>query len=726
MAISWGAYDRNLRIGIEIVQSPATVTAGATSVTLTARYFIGSQPGYQNWGLGATLHFGGAVGGSLVFDYDSRSQNATAHKITEHSITVPTQFANAVRKDFTANVSGWYEGRAPRASASWTVPARPYLAPNTPSYGSATRVSDTQANLSWSVSTDSTRPINGMHVERQLNAGPWVRVANLPGSARSWTDTGILPDGSYQYRVFGSNGQEGGARVIGTVITTPAPPVNVVATRSGNGIIRVSWTKNSSVPAGGFDIYDNGRKVGSATGSATYYDHSVGAESGAHRYTVRQRTSSGLESADSLASNTVNLAGPPNAPELIGAVGDAEPVGSRPRFAWRHNPVDASEQTAYQLRYRRSSSSWTTTGITYGNAAEFPSYSAPLLTAGMWEWQVRTWGAHKSGQEAGASPWSAVASFRATNKPVVGFYSPSTSYQQARLTPSWSYSQAEGAAQTSAEIQLLQGGNIVEEYVVNGNATSKPFSTLLENGSQWVVRLRAKSAYGLWSDWIERSFTVAYPQPAAPTISTNWIEESGAISVTVTNPYVGGKPSVTGNNLYRKLGDLPWELVAENIASGYTYLERSCVTKGENRYRVEAFTSLGASATTETVVEVESPRIWVNAGPGFEIALSILMRPAVARSAGLVNRTLHRFAGRPLPVEFAGVQRSRKVSFSGLIRKSAEVEAWETVAQMAGAVLYRDFHGARLFGSLSNVSASHYADDLWAIQGEIEEVDYAE
>jgi hypothetical protein len=86
--------------------------------------------------------------------------------------------------------------------------------------------------------------------------------------------------------------------------------------------------------------------------------------------------------------------------------------------------------------------------------------------------------------------------------------------------------------------ELLNEDGVVVETRSGSTEKSRKFSTLLQNESVWKARLRARSAAGIWSDWEEREFQVSYSRPAAPIISTRFLEDSGAVEIKIKNPLI--------------------------------------------------------------------------------------------------------------------------------------------------------------------------------------------
>ena len=78
-------------------------------------------------------------------------------------------------------------------------------APIAPSSLSATAVSDAKINLTWA---DNANNETGFKLERSIDGANWSEIASVGSNVRSFADTGLTAETSYQYRVraYNSNG----------------------------------------------------------------------------------------------------------------------------------------------------------------------------------------------------------------------------------------------------------------------------------------------------------------------------------------------------------------------------------------------------------------------------------------------------------------------------------------------------------------------------------------
>jgi len=385
--------------------------------------------------------------------------------------------------------------------------------PSAPSALAVTRVSDSQQSLTWTRNSTYTSVI----VQRSTNGGAWQSVGTAAGNAAAFSDATTSGNLKYQYRVAGVNGSgQSGWSDTATIYTTPAAPTGVKATRKGDDIvISAGWV---SAYATSFDVMDGSTVV--ATGVSLPWTDVDPDKLVTHTYKVRAKVGS-ITGGWSAASNTVQLLAPPNAPGGLKPNGGLSPSDGVVRFSWVHNPVDSSDQTAFELRYRVPAGSWTT--VT-GTTAEFVDVD---LDVGSWEWQVRTKGAYVD-----FSPWSSTATVEVIDRPGVAITQPTgDEWNSSTLPVAWTWFQAQDRPQSAWQAQLVDSAsNVVETRSGSGAGNSFTVNQRLTEGD-WTVNVRAATG-GIWSDWATVTFPVAFIPPAPPAFTGLWDESQGGVLLT--------------------------------------------------------------------------------------------------------------------------------------------------------------------------------------------------
>lgn len=707
------------RVGIDLTRS---------GNTFTAKYYVETKGSvYYN---GLVLDRSGAIDGNVGFNWNTGG----ASTLLVNTATKTGSPGNSYT--FQASVSlPWWGGKC-SVSRSGSIPI---ATPNAPTSVTLSRSSDTALWFRAYFSDSSSRPVQGIQVERWSYADPvWRRVLNWTrsgGSPLSWIDKGVTANNRYQYRArtTNSSGQSGWVNSP-RVSTTPAAPSNVVATKNADGSITVTWQKNTpnGLDGAGYLILDNGTQVGTTPPGTLVWTDPSPSTSVTHTYTIQMTENGPLTSAPSAPSNTVQLLAAPNAPGNLSPNGGVIAFESTSfRLAWAHNPVDASEQTSAQYRFRaQGTSTWSTGSAT---TDQFVEVSSALFTPGtVYEWQVRTRGAYQPSAEAGFSPWSAVATFSLMNTPGASISTPEdgSTVNVSRMTVKWTYFQSQGRAQAGAEVQLVQdpeGDTPItrESHTVSGAATSLLLTTALADQTTYMVRVRVRSGDGLWSDWDESTFTVSYPQPPVPQVGIDWDGTQGAAQVSVFNPDPEGtEPPAVYNTVERSIdGGGTWELVMDDIPINGTVTDPECLSYGETLYRVTAVSALPSSSTSDALTfNPQDESAWINAGTNFATSAHIPSNLRITRSLGKLNRTLVPIEGREYGMLVEGVAKDHTVTVYGDVPVDVDnpwesdqiIQSLDAIADVPNPAMLRLPDGTRWYGALTSYSRTNPEQDRTA------------
>jgi chitodextrinase len=173
--------------------------------------------------------------------------------------------------------------------------------PTAPSDLTATAVSSTQINLSWTASTDNVGVI-GYRIYRE-----GVQIATSPSN--SYHDTELSPSTTYSYTVAAYDGavnvsdlsNEASATTLAPPDTQPPTvPAELTATVISSTQINLCWgTSTDNVGVTGYIIYRNGKEIGTTAG--TSYQSTGLRASTSYTYRVAAYDGEGNRSARSVA-----------------------------------------------------------------------------------------------------------------------------------------------------------------------------------------------------------------------------------------------------------------------------------------------------------------------------------------------------------------------------------------------------------------------------------------
>lgn len=170
--------------------------------------------------------------------------------------------------------------------------------PTRPSRLTATAVTGTQVDLTWSPASDPETGVAGYRVYRDGALVSTVAAAAAP----SFTDVTVSPFTEYVYEVSAVNGEgvesprSGPAAVRTPDDTPPTKPTGLTATGTGPSRIDLAWEPASDPESGvaAYRVYRDGTLVDSTAGATTYQD--TGLEEGtAYVYEVSAVNGDDLE-----------------------------------------------------------------------------------------------------------------------------------------------------------------------------------------------------------------------------------------------------------------------------------------------------------------------------------------------------------------------------------------------------------------------------------------------
>ncbi len=284
----------------------------------------------------------------------------------------------------SANTAYFYVVRATNAagssanSAQATATTLPSI-PAAPSGLTATAISSSQINLSWT--DNSTDESNFIVARSTTSGGPYTDIATLAANTTSFNNTGLSANTAYFYVVRATNAAGSSANSAQASATTlplvPAAPSGLSATTVSAGEIDLLWTDNSANESNfvvGRSTTSGGPYSDIATlGANTVGYNNTGLSANTAYYYVVRATNTGGSSANSAQATATTLPFPPSAPGGLSATAVST---SQINLAWTDN---SPNETSFTVA--RSA----TTGGPYSNiatlAANTTSFSDTNLSA---------------------------------------------------------------------------------------------------------------------------------------------------------------------------------------------------------------------------------------------------------------------------------------------------------------------------------------------------------
>lgn len=274
---------------------------------------------------------GATVGGSAVAVTATANDNVgvASAVLSVDGIAYQTAPGNSVGNyGFTWNTSNFTNGAhslqvqakdaagntANSAAVAVTV-ANDTTAPSQPTNLTASAVSSTQVNVSWTASTDNIG-VTGYEIQRG-----GVAIAQTPNT--TYTDNTVVSGTAYSYTIVATDaaGNRSQASIAAQVTTPqtldttpPTAPVNLLAQAISQNQVNLSWgasTDTGGSGLSGYSVARNGAPIATVT-TTTFTDGTVQAST-AYSYTITATDGAGNVSVASNSASVTTPAPPPPA-----------------------------------------------------------------------------------------------------------------------------------------------------------------------------------------------------------------------------------------------------------------------------------------------------------------------------------------------------------------------------------------------------------------------------
>jgi chitodextrinase len=348
-------------------------------------------------------------------------------------------------------------------------------APTTPGGLTGTAVSTTQIDLTWNPSSDPETGIAEYVVYRD---GAEVARPTTTG----FSDVGLSPSTTYQYRVSavngaGTEGSRSGPENVRTLDPDPPPPpTNLSATTVSASEIDLAWTAPNADDLTGYRVYRNGSPVTTTT-NTSYRDSGLQGFT-TYNYTVTALDNEGLESGPSAPAQATTLDGtPPTTPANLSATATGTTsIG----LSWSASADPETGVSGYRV-FRDGSQIAQTTGTTYEDTG--------LSPATTYDYRVRA--VNGEGLVSSASNEASATTEDATG-PTVPQNLSATAASTSRIDLTWSASSDPESG--IAEYRIYRDGSRI------GQTSQLSYSdTGLSPATEYEYRIRAVNGQGLTS-----------------------------------------------------------------------------------------------------------------------------------------------------------------------------------------------------------------------------------
>ncbi len=504
-----------------IIDNPAATIVGSWSTGSGALDKFGADYKYKSAGTGAAyLQYTPTIitaGNYEVYEWHPAGSNRTigAPHVINYNGGSATVSVNQQANGGTWNLLGTYNFAAGttgniRIQDNFTDTTQVVMAdaikfvsvgvtiPTAPSGLSASSISSSQINLSW---TDNSSNEDNFIVARSTTSGgPYTDIATLAANVTSYNNTGLAANTTYHYVVRASNTAGASANSSQASATTPlnapAAPSGLTAAPISQSQINLSWADNSSNEAN-FIVARSTTSGGPYTDIATLganvtsYNNTGLAANTTYHYVVRASNTGG-SSANSAQASATTLVSAPAAPSgLI-----ATPVsGTQIDLSWTDN---SNNEANFIVARSTTSGSGYVDIATLG--ANVVGYSDTAVSSGITYFYVV-----RASNAGGTSANSAQASATPSSAPAAPGGLTAIAARATRIDLAWVDNSANETGFAIAR-STTPGGPYTTVASVGANVTSYNNTGLTANTTYYYV-VHATNSVGASANSAEASAT---------------------------------------------------------------------------------------------------------------------------------------------------------------------------------------------------------------------------
>ena len=413
--------------------------------------------------------------------------------------------------------------------------------PSAPTGFTATAISSTQINLSWTASTDNVG-VTGYRIERCTGSTCTTYAQIATSTTTSYSNTGLTASTTYRYRVRANDaaGNLSGyssvknATTLVADTTPPTAPTGLTATATSSTQINLSWTASTdNVGVTGYRIE---RCTGGtcttyaqiATSTTTSYSNTGLTASTTYRYRVRANDAAGNLSAYSSVTSATTQAADTAAPSAPTGLTATAASSTQVNLSWTAS-TDNVGVTGYRIERCTGSTCTTYAQIATSTTT---SYSDTGLTASTtYRYRLRA-----NDAAGNLSGYSSIVS--ATTQAVLDTTAPTaptgltaTAAASTQINLSWTAS-TDNVGVTGYRVERCSGASCATFVQVATPATTAYADSGLTASTSYSYRVRASDAAGNLSSYSATATT----STSATTTSTYHYDGNGRLtSITMVS-----------------------------------------------------------------------------------------------------------------------------------------------------------------------------------------------
>lgn len=294
-----------------------------------------------------------------------------------------------------------------------------------------------------------------------------------------------------------------------------------------------------------------------------------------------------------------------------------------------------------------------------------------------------------------------------------------TLYSTARPMLTWSTDEQTGYYITIEDTQ----GNIIEAKQENNANKSYTVHTPLSNNTNYVVRLRIKNVYDLWSADSLKTITISFTELTAPTLNL-YLDDSNVV-VNITSP---NDAQFDHNEIYRKSEfDSDWTRICTNIPKNFAWVDKTLAANTIYYYKIRSVSTEGGIVESE----IKDISVTVNDYNFYKVedleqSITFVGDPK-SNFTKIRNTSYAVFAGCTKPTLETGFENYYEGSFSFFV----DIEQYKKFIKFlegSTILLFKDYMGKKAYGFIHGNIEEEYVEYIKAyiISFNFVEVDFDE
>ena len=288
-----------------------------------------------------------------------------------------------------------------------------------------------------------------------------------------------------------------------------------------------------------------------------------------------------------------------------------------------------------------------------------------------------------------------VAEFMAYGAPPNPALTTLSSYNTAIPNITWTATE-----QVSYRVQILKNNIVVLDSsdVYSGNKNHR-FTNVLENNTTYTARLRVRNQYEIESEWVSKTFTVAFTELQKPNFDMFANDSMGTVMFNIYNA-MGQSNFKHCEILRREYGETIWNRIAINLPLTAAHTDYTCRSGILYEYKVRAIGTSGGYTDSETELkEISLRNTMISDTTDFNNYVVLIHNPTKTRGFAKETHAM-KYSGLKSPSFEFGEVRYTNMNISFTVDEKT-LDKLLDLYYSNNVLLFRDNRGKKIYGHIS-------------------------